>query len=67
MWQAQLKGSKTWYLLPPPECEEICSKLTFLVEPGDAGKICNFLHISHFLNSFSGHPGLVPWNQDCTR
>jgi hypothetical protein len=36
MWQAQLKGSKTWHLLPPPECEDVCSQLSFLVEPGDA-------------------------------
>ncbi|CAH0546508.1 unnamed protein product [Brassicogethes aeneus] len=36
MWQAQLKGTKTWNLLPPPECEEICHPLNFVAEPGDA-------------------------------
>ncbi|KAJ3663015.1 hypothetical protein Zmor_007326 [Zophobas morio] len=36
MWQAQLKGSKTWHLIPPPECEDVCSQFSFLVEPGDA-------------------------------
>ncbi|XP_018320366.1 uncharacterized protein LOC108733619 [Agrilus planipennis] len=36
MWQAQLKGSKTWYLSPTPECEDVCSSFSFLVEPGDA-------------------------------
>ncbi|CAH1987380.1 unnamed protein product [Acanthoscelides obtectus] len=36
MWQAQLQGSKIWHLLPPPECQEVCSKFSFLVEPGDA-------------------------------
>ena len=38
MWQAQLKGSKTWHLIPPPECEDVCSQFSFLVEPGDASK-----------------------------
>lgn len=38
MWQAQLKGSKTWNLVPSPECQDICQPLSFLVEPGDAGK-----------------------------
>ncbi|KAF2880530.1 hypothetical protein ILUMI_25643 [Ignelater luminosus] len=36
MWQAQLKGTKTWYLKPSPECEDVCQSLSFLVEPGDA-------------------------------
>ncbi|XP_071504591.1 uncharacterized protein [Diadema antillarum] len=27
-WQAQIRGSKTWTLLPPPECEHICHQLT---------------------------------------
>ncbi|GJQ79009.1 hypothetical protein Trydic_g170 [Trypoxylus dichotomus] len=35
MWQAQLKGTKTWVLKPSPECEDICKTITFLVEPGD--------------------------------
>ncbi|XP_017780310.1 PREDICTED: uncharacterized protein LOC108565394 [Nicrophorus vespilloides] len=36
MWQAQLKGSKTWNLLPSNECEQFCSPVTFKVYPGDA-------------------------------
>ncbi|XP_044751907.1 uncharacterized protein LOC123311864 [Coccinella septempunctata] len=36
MWQAQLKGSKTWNIRPAPECEEICSSMSFIVKPGDA-------------------------------
>lgn len=36
MWQAQLKGSKTWRLLPSNECEDVCAPVTFKVEPGDA-------------------------------
>ncbi|XP_072397750.1 uncharacterized protein [Diabrotica undecimpunctata] len=36
MWQAQLKGTKRWYLHPPPECESMCKPLSFYVEPGDA-------------------------------
>lgn len=39
MWQAQLKGTKTWYLKPPPECESVCKSISFVVEPGDAGNI----------------------------
>lgn len=40
MWQAQLKGSKTWYLRPSPECEYICRPFQFLVEAGDAREYC---------------------------
>ncbi|KAL3285234.1 hypothetical protein HHI36_019346 [Cryptolaemus montrouzieri] len=36
MWQAQIQGTKTWNIRPAPECEEVCSKLSFIVEPGDA-------------------------------
>lgn len=36
MWQAQLKGSKMWNLVPSPECQQICHPFSFLVEPGDA-------------------------------
>ncbi|KAJ1522813.1 hypothetical protein ONE63_001966 [Megalurothrips usitatus] len=35
MWQAQLKGHKTWMLTPPPECEHVCSSFSFRAEPGD--------------------------------
>lgn len=38
MWQAQLKGTKTWFLKPSPECEEVCQSLSFVAEPGDAGE-----------------------------
>ncbi|CAN8002200.1 unnamed protein product [Ixodes hexagonus] len=35
-WQAQIRGTKTWTLLPPPECEEVCVRsLTVTVRPGD--------------------------------
>lgn len=37
MWQAQLQGTKTWNLLPPPECEQSCKPIEFIAEPGDAG------------------------------
>ncbi|KAF5303373.1 hypothetical protein FQR65_LT08286 [Abscondita terminalis] len=36
MWQAQLQGTKTWYLKPSPECENVCHSISFLAEPGDA-------------------------------
>ncbi|EEB13286.1 conserved hypothetical protein [Pediculus humanus corporis] len=35
MWQAQIIGRKTWKLVPPPECDNICNKMTVTVEPGD--------------------------------
>ncbi|XP_069687817.1 uncharacterized protein [Periplaneta americana] len=35
MWQAQLRGHKTWKLIPPPDCDHICSGISFRVEPGD--------------------------------
>lgn len=37
MWQAQLRGNKTWMLSPTPECDTKCSSFSFYVEPGDAG------------------------------
>ncbi|XP_067003488.1 uncharacterized protein [Anabrus simplex] len=35
MWQAQIQGHKTWRLVPPPDCDSVCTSLTFHVEPGD--------------------------------
>uniref|UniRef100_A0A0K8TCI3 Bifunctional arginine demethylase and lysyl-hydroxylase JMJD6 n=1 Tax=Lygus hesperus TaxID=30085 RepID=A0A0K8TCI3_LYGHE len=35
MWQAQLKGHKVWRLTPTPECESVCSSISFTVSPGD--------------------------------
>lgn len=35
-WQAQIRGAKTWTLLPPPECESVCvPSLKVTVRPGD--------------------------------
>lgn len=39
MWQAQLRGNKTWMLSPAPECDRQCNSFSFYVEPGDAGMI----------------------------
>lgn len=36
MWQAQLKGNKSWFLAPAPECDHQCQPFSFYVEPGDA-------------------------------
>lgn len=48
MWQAQIIGRKTWKLVPPPECDHICNKMSVTVEPGDIGKIYyNFLKSVH--------------------
>jgi len=41
MWQAQLIGLKHWKLLPPPECDHICSSLEVTVQPGDICKLIN--------------------------
>ncbi len=34
-WQAQISGSKTWHLLPPPECEKECTAINITVQKGD--------------------------------
>lgn len=34
-WQAQIKGKKSWYLLPPPECENVCTAVNITVNRGD--------------------------------
>lgn len=38
MWQGQVKGNKTWSLAPVPECDHVCQKFDFYVEPGDVGR-----------------------------
>ncbi|XP_045766733.1 uncharacterized protein LOC123868307 isoform X2 [Maniola jurtina] len=35
MWQGQVKGNKTWTVVPVPECEHVCNKFQYYVEPGD--------------------------------
>ncbi|XP_071963180.1 uncharacterized protein [Antedon mediterranea] len=34
-WQAQIMGSKTWTLTPPPECENVCQTISATLNPGD--------------------------------
>ncbi|XP_064478941.1 uncharacterized protein LOC135392170 [Ornithodoros turicata] len=34
-WQAQISGRKSWHLVPPPECEDVCRSLSITAEPGD--------------------------------
>lgn len=38
MWQGQVKGLKKWSIAPVPECDDVCHKLEYYVEPGDIGK-----------------------------
>ena len=38
-WQAQLSGKKVWTLVPPPECEHVCSTLNVTVHKGDISKL----------------------------
>lgn len=35
MWQGQVKGVKWWSIAPVPECDDVCHKLQYYVEPGD--------------------------------
>lgn len=37
-WQAQLKGRKLWYLMPPPECIYRCVELSVTMHPGEIRK-----------------------------
>lgn len=34
-WQAQISGTKSWHLLPPPECEAECNAVEVTVHKGD--------------------------------
>ncbi|XP_057306511.1 bifunctional arginine demethylase and lysyl-hydroxylase psr-1-like isoform X1 [Hydractinia symbiolongicarpus] len=35
-WQAMIRGRKTWFFEPPPECEHVCKRhLNVTMEPGD--------------------------------
>lgn len=34
-WQAQISGTKTWSLIPSPECESVCHPLNVTVHKGD--------------------------------
>ena len=45
-WQAQIKGTKKWVLMTPPECYNICPyKMEIVVEPGDIGYFFTYLRI----------------------
>ena len=38
-WQAQLSGQKIWTLIPPPECEHVCTpKLATTMNKGEVSK-----------------------------
>lgn len=38
-WQAQLSGTKTWTLTPPPECAHICHPFNVTVNKGDISEL----------------------------
>lgn len=48
-WQAQLSGTKTWTLLPLPECEHKCDSINITVEQGDIIVVDNhrWYHSTH--------------------
>uniref|UniRef100_A0A131YY36 Phosphatidylserine specific receptor ptdserr n=1 Tax=Rhipicephalus appendiculatus TaxID=34631 RepID=A0A131YY36_RHIAP len=53
-WQAQIRGSKTWTLLPPPECESVCvPSLKVTVRPGDI----ILVNTNHWYHSTLVEPG----------
>uniref|UniRef100_A0A224Z525 Phosphatidylserine specific receptor ptdserr n=1 Tax=Rhipicephalus zambeziensis TaxID=60191 RepID=A0A224Z525_9ACAR len=53
-WQAQIRGSKTWTLLPPPECESVCvPSLQVTVRPGDI----ILVNTNHWYHSTLVEPG----------
>ncbi|XP_026762637.2 uncharacterized protein LOC113521323 [Galleria mellonella] len=35
MWQGQVQGNKIWSVAPVPECNHVCQKFQYFVEPGD--------------------------------
>ena len=37
-WQAQLIGKKTWTLVPPPECQDVCHAFNVTMSVGDVSK-----------------------------
>lgn len=37
-WQAQIKGSKEWTLIPPPECYFKCTPLSTIIESGEVSE-----------------------------
>lgn len=41
MWQGQVLGNKTWSIAPVPECDHVCHKFDYYVEPGDVGGYIN--------------------------
>lgn len=32
-----MQGNKTWSVVPVPECDHVCHKFQYYVEPGDVG------------------------------
>lgn len=53
-WQAQIRGSKTWTLTPPPECESACvPSLKVTVRPGDI----ILVNTNHWYHSTLVEPG----------
>ncbi|XP_076452809.1 uncharacterized protein LOC143288316 isoform X2 [Babylonia areolata] len=54
-WQAQISGTKTWELIPSPECEAVCHSFNVTVEKGDIIVVdTNIWYHSTFV-----HPGEV--------
>lgn len=55
MWQAQLRGNKSWTLAPTPECDADCKSFSFYVEPGDTGKFKIHVKFSFCINLMRFH------------
>lgn len=52
MWQAQLRGNKSWTLAPTPECDAVCKSFSFYVEPGDTGEFQINIPLSYVVICF---------------
>ncbi|KAG1669287.1 F-box protein [Nymphon striatum] len=54
-WQAQISGTKTWKILPPPECEEVCHPMNITVHSGDI----ILLDTNQWYHETFIHPGAI--------
>ncbi|CAH1794438.1 unnamed protein product [Owenia fusiformis] len=54
-WQAQIKGRKSWTLVPVPECEHVCVPMNITVEKGDI----ILIDTNQWYHSTFVHPGEI--------
>ncbi|XP_076459673.1 uncharacterized protein LOC143292892 [Babylonia areolata] len=54
-WQAQIAGTKTWQVIPTPECEDVCHSFNITVRKGDI----IVLDTNNWYHATFIHPGEV--------